>query len=239
MYRFSDQRLSNVQSVLRSWAQQILCSLGRSQRLSPGSLSALYMWFLMCCPLLQLFLAQFTIRQWRMLLWLLTEVCGFTDISLPTKYELANILKGRNQKGLDSGLRILQTCVWLLNKYQNSKMKGSLGFRTNHCWTMNNMILCFVKLQRWFAIPFLIVCISSSSACIRYKAIEYTEPASFGRRGSQSPWDRAWVVTEIRPPCPYTLPLPYILYPALILHLILYLAPIFYPPQCAAQANPP
>ena len=127
----SGQRLSNVQ-VLRSWAQQILCSLGRSQRLSPGSLSALYMWFLMCCPLLQLFLAHFTIRQWRMLLWLLTEVCGFTDISLPTKYELANILKGRNQKGLDSGLRILQTCVCFLNKYQNSKKKGSLEFIMNH-----------------------------------------------------------------------------------------------------------
>ena len=119
----SGQRLSNVQ-VLRSWAQQILCSLGRSQRLSPGSLSALYMWFLMCCPLLQLFLAQFTIRQWRMLLWLLTEVCGFTDISLPTEYELANIVKGRNQKGLDSGLRILQTCVCFLNRY---KEEGELG----------------------------------------------------------------------------------------------------------------
>ena len=127
----SGQRLSNVQ-VLRSRAQQILCSLGRSQRLSPGSLSALYMWFLMCCPLLQLFLAHFTIRQWRMLLWLLTEVCGFTDISLPTEYELANILKGRNQKGLDSGLRILQTCACFLNKYQNSKKKGSLEFRMNH-----------------------------------------------------------------------------------------------------------
>ena len=110
----SGQSLSSVQSVLRSWAQQILCSLGRSQRLSPGSLYALYMWFLMCCPLLQLFLAHFTIRQWRMLLWLLTEVCGFTDISLPTKYELANILKGRNQKGLDSGLWITKEVEFCL-----------------------------------------------------------------------------------------------------------------------------